>query len=96
MPAINPARLKNSCSEIGEYFSNPQQFVAELHNLLNFYANRVRRPGEAGTPPPLSPAYHAPPPVLRHLDISTDRSATHGTPHMGSVDMISREDTMVL
>ena len=68
MPAINPARLKNSCSEIGEYFSNPKQFVAELHNLLNFYANRVRRPGEAGTPPPLSPAYHAPPPVLRHLE----------------------------
>ena len=68
MPAINPARLKIRCTEIGEYFSDPQQFVAKLHDLLNFYADRIRRPGEAGAPPPLLPAYHVPAPVLRHLE----------------------------
>ncbi|MEA2008008.1 MAG: DNA alkylation repair protein [Chloroflexota bacterium] len=68
MPAINPAHLKTHCAEIGHYFTDPQQFIAKLHGLLNFYADRIRRPGEAGTPPPLIPAYHVPAPVLRYLE----------------------------
>lgn len=68
MPAINPALLKIQCAELGEYFSSPQAFIIRLHDLLSFYADRVRRPGEASTPVPLIEAYHVPAPVLRRLE----------------------------
>jgi len=68
MPAINPARLKIRCTEVGTHFSDPHKFITKLHDLLNFHADRIRRPGEVGTPLPLIPAYYVPIQVLRGLE----------------------------
>jgi len=68
MPAINPARLKIRCTKVGTHFSDPYKFITKLHDLLNYHADRIRRPSEVGTPLPLIPAYHVPVPVLRGLE----------------------------
>jgi hypothetical protein len=38
-----------------------------MHELLDFYADRTRRPGQAGKPNPLIAAYKVSPPILRQL-----------------------------
>ena len=67
MPAIQLARLKMQSASLVECYSDAQAFVHRLHALLNFYANRAYRPGEAGEPPPLLAAYHVASPVLRQI-----------------------------
>ena len=65
MPAIQLARLKIQSANLAKSFANPGTFVGGLHELLDFYADRTRRPGQAGKPPPLHFAYNVPTPVLR-------------------------------
>ncbi len=65
MPAISPARLKQQAALLSEHFNDPAAFVRSLHHLFEFYAERVKRPGQAGEPPPLLTAYKVRPPVLR-------------------------------
>lgn len=67
MPAIQPARLKIQTARLAEDFSDPSVFVRSLHGLLDHYADRTYRAGQAGEPPPLLKAYHVPPPVLRQI-----------------------------
>ncbi len=67
MPAIQLERLKAQAAELAEHFGSPAAFVHRLHGLLDFYADRTRRPGLTGAPPPLIPAYQAAPPVLRQV-----------------------------
>lgn len=67
MPAIQPARLKQQAALVAEHFDNPVAFVRSLHHLLDFYADRVKRPGQSGAPPPLLRAYNVRPPVLRQI-----------------------------
>jgi hypothetical protein len=68
MPAIQLARLKIQSVRLAENFADPQAFVHELHGLLDFYADRTRRPGMAGEPSPLLPAYNVPPQVIRQVE----------------------------
>ena len=67
MPAIQLARLKIQAAQLAEHFTDPPAFGRALDNLLDDYADHVRRAGQSGTPPPLLPAYHVPPPVLRQV-----------------------------
>ncbi len=67
MPAIQPARLKQQSALLVEQFINPAAFIRSLHHLLEFYADRVHRPGQAGEPPPLIQAYRVKPPILRQI-----------------------------
>jgi len=67
MPAIQPARLKQQAALLASHFDNPAVFVRSLHNLLDFYADRVRRPGHTGKPAPLIASYRVRPPVLRQI-----------------------------
>lgn len=67
MPAIQVARLKIQCAQLAERFSEPPVFTHDLHELLDFYADRTYRPGQAGKPPPLIKSYNVPPPVMRQL-----------------------------
>lgn len=67
MPAIHPARLKLHVAQLAEDCRQPEAFVRNLHSLLDHYADRTYRPGQAGEPHPLLPAYNVPPPVLRQL-----------------------------
>jgi hypothetical protein len=81
MPAIQPARLKIQSVQLAERFTDPAIFKIELREMLDFYADRVYRPGQAGDPPPLLKAYNVPTPVLRQISqeiarvISTNREA---------------------
>ncbi len=67
MPAIQLARLKIQSANLAKSFADPQAFVGGLHELLDFYADRTRRPGQAGEPPPLLFAYNVPVQVLRQI-----------------------------
>ena len=67
MPAIQPARLKRQSALLVEQFINPAAFIRSLHHLLEFYADRVHRPGQAGEPSPLIQAYGVKPPILRQI-----------------------------
>lgn len=68
MPAIQPARLKTQVSDLLAHFAEPEAFIRELHALLDFYADRTRRPGLTGKPKPLIQAYNAPRQVLRRIE----------------------------
>lgn len=72
MPAINPAHLRIQSAELAELYAEPKSFVRALHDLLDLYADRTRRPGQTGAPPPLLEAYKAPKPVLRRILIELD------------------------
>ncbi len=67
MPAIQPARLKQQAALVAQYFDQPASFLRSLHHLLEFYADRARRPGQGGALPPLLETYNVRPPVLRLL-----------------------------
>ena len=68
MNAINPARLKIQSARLAESFQNPEQFIAGLHELLIFYAARIRQTTLSRTPLELQ-AYQVPAPVLRALEL---------------------------
>lgn len=67
MTAIQPERLKQQAVQLAEHFADPPTYVRELHQLLDYYADRVRRPGQSGRPAPLIQSYNVRPPVLRAL-----------------------------
>jgi hypothetical protein len=67
MPAITLARLRQQAALLAEHFDQPAAFVRSLHHLLEFYADRTHRPGQAGEPPPLLAAYSVSQPVLRQI-----------------------------
>jgi len=67
VPAIQPARLKIQAAQLAELFAQPGLYGRGLHKLLDFYADRTYRPGQAGALPTLVQAYNTPPPVLRQV-----------------------------
>ncbi len=67
MPAIHLARLKIQITELLTHFTEPSDFLRELHTLLDFYADRTRRPGRSGKPKPLIQAYNVPRQVMRRI-----------------------------
>ena len=67
MTAINPARLKIQCADLVNSYSNPESFISGLHDLLGFYATRVRHTGLKRLPLTLQ-TYQVPLPVLRALE----------------------------
>lgn len=81
MPAIQLPRLRIQAAGLAEKFSKPKAFVRGFHELCDIYAERTRRPGQTGEPPPLLMAYKVPAPVLRQvlkelsLDIYQDGEA---------------------
>ena len=67
MPAIQLASLKIQISELLKFFNSPSDFIRELHEIYEFYADRTRRPGQSGKPKPLIQAYNVPKQVMRRL-----------------------------
>lgn len=76
MTAINPARLKIQCASLVEKYSNPGGFVSGLHDLLGFYASRIRQTSLARTNLTMQ-AYQVPAPVLRALENELDEMLTN-------------------
>lgn len=68
MPAIQLARLKIQVTELLTHFTEPADFLRELHAMLDFYADRTRRSGQSGKPKPLIQAYNVPRQVMRRIE----------------------------
>ena len=67
MPAVSIARLRAEVAGLSDLFARPAEFLTGLHQLLDFYADRVYRAGQAIPPAPLIPTYHTPPLVIQQL-----------------------------
>ncbi|HEY5268958.1 MAG TPA: DNA alkylation repair protein [Anaerolineales bacterium] len=66
MPAINLARLKTQAARLSEKFSDPEAFVCDLNELLDYYTNRTIRATQIARRLSL-PTYSTPAPVLRQI-----------------------------
>jgi len=66
MPAINLARLKTQAARLSEKFSQPEDFIHDLNELLGFYTNRTIRVTQIAQRLSL-PTYRVPAPVLRQI-----------------------------
>jgi hypothetical protein len=69
MPAVSIARLRAEVAWLGDLFGHPAEFSAGLHRLLDFYADRIYRAGQAIPPAPLIPTYHTPALVIQQLQL---------------------------
>ena len=67
MPAIHLAKLKKQAAELADYFHDPPALRNALFEILDHYADRTRRHGQAGEPPPLRTAHNVPAPVIRQI-----------------------------
>lgn len=67
MPAIQLARLKIQAAQLVEDYHDTASYVKGLHGLFDYYADRTRRSGQSGEPPPLITSYNVPLPVLRQV-----------------------------
>jgi len=67
VPAIQPALLRQQAALLVEHFDDPPAYIRSLHYLLDFYADRARRPGQSGMPAPITSAYNVRPPVIRMI-----------------------------
>jgi len=66
MPAINLARLKTQAVRLSEKFSEPEAFIHDLNELLDFYTNRTIRATQIAKRLSL-PTFLTPAPVLRQI-----------------------------
>ena len=67
MPAIDLARLKTQAARLAEKFVQPEAFVRELNELLDFYTNRTIRATQIIQRHSI-PTYRTPRPVLRQIE----------------------------
>jgi len=68
LPAIQPALLQKQSAELVALFTKPTEFVRQLHNCLDSYADHAHRPGQAGEHPSLIHAYGVRFPVIRQIE----------------------------
>lgn len=67
MPAIDLARLKKQTARLADLFDQPNDFLRELKELLDFYVNRTLR-SQGVAPSSVLPTYRTPPTVLRQIE----------------------------
>jgi hypothetical protein len=67
MPAIDLARLKIQAARLAEKFAEPEAFLGNLNELLDFYTNRTIRAAQV-VQRLSTPTYHTPRPVLRQIE----------------------------
>lgn len=67
MPAIDLARLKKQTARLADLFNQPNDFLRELKELLDFYVNRTLR-SQGVAPSSVLPTYRTPPTVLRQIE----------------------------
>jgi len=68
MPAIQLTRLKIQAAQLADISSQPALFLRGLLELLDFYADRTYRAGQAGVRTSQIPRLHVPKPVMRQLE----------------------------
>jgi len=92
MTAINPTRLKIQSAKLTEYFTKPDQFISGLHDLLTFYAARIRQTSLTINSAKIE-SYQVPPPVLRELVLNLLEEANqHPAETLKLVDSLWKEN----
>ncbi len=74
MPAIDLARLKTQAARLADKFSEPESFLRDLNEMLDFYTNRTIRTTQV-VRRLSAPTYHTPRPVLRQIESELDMLA---------------------
>jgi hypothetical protein len=72
MPAIQLARLKKQLSDLRQAWSDPDIFLRQLIELLEYYADHSFRTGQAAEPSPLLKSFQVPPPLIRQIKHALD------------------------
>jgi hypothetical protein len=67
MPAIDLARLKKQTARLADIFDQPNPFLRELREVLEFYVNRTLR-SQSVAPSSVLPTYRTPVVVLRQIE----------------------------
>jgi len=81
MPAINLPRLKIQTAKLMDRFGKPDEFIRELHNLFDAYADLTMRKGALVSPISTLPSYRVPLPVIRHLELELGSRAQRYPDH---------------
>jgi hypothetical protein len=68
MPAIDLARLKKQTASLVDLFDQPEGFLRELREVLDYYVNRTLR-SQSVAPSSVLPTYRTPPVVLRQIEM---------------------------
>lgn len=75
MPAVDPRRLEMQIERIFQHYEEPDRFLKETLDFLDFYADRTHRPGTATEVDDVVRAFHVPGPVLRSLQQAVETHA---------------------
>jgi hypothetical protein len=75
MPAVELTRLKKQADELADCFHQPVEFNRLLLDRLEFYADRVTRPGNMAKPVPLIPRFGVPDLFLQAVEQALQRPA---------------------
>ena len=67
MPAIDLSRLKIQAAQLAGKFAEPEAFLHDLNEMLDFYTNRTIRATQVAQRISV-PTYHTPRPVLRQIE----------------------------
>jgi len=67
MPAIDLARLKTQAALLAEKFAQPEDFIHDLNELLDYYTNRTIRSAQIVRRLSLR-TFHTPRPVVRQIE----------------------------
>lgn len=67
MPAIDLARLKKQTAQLADVFGEPDIFLREVREILEFYVNRSLR-SQSVAPSSVLPTYRTPVVVLRQIE----------------------------
>ncbi len=74
MPAAELSRLRTQINGLIARFDDPEGFRIAVRDLLDSYANRAYRPGQAVQPQPLLPSYRVPPLVMQQLELELSKT----------------------
>jgi len=67
MPAIDLSRLKKQVANLADLFDQPDDFLREHREILDYYVNRTLR-SQGVAPSSVLPTYRTPPVVLRQIE----------------------------
>jgi hypothetical protein len=74
MPAAELSRLRAQINQLIERFADPAGLRSELRDLLDLYANRAYRAGQAVQPQPLLHTYRVPPLIMQQLTLELSKT----------------------
>lgn len=74
MPAAELSRLRTQINGLIARFAEPEQFRSALRDLLEAYANRAYRAGQAVQPQPLLSSYRVAPLVTQQLELELSKT----------------------